>query len=113
MYKTLIDSINGNVEAQGVKAKFSAWMVMGSVEWENTSEEIKAYAYQAAIITGWSDKSLIEIVCNSYPFIDKNMAQFTIDLLQELKTKYPLEIIKIKKEFPKVILKDKYGLREI
>lgn len=109
----IIDSINGNIQAQGIKVRFPAWMVMGSPEWENTPEQIKAYAYQAATITGWSDEALVTAVCGAYQFIDKHMARFTIEVLQDLKTKYPLEVIEDKRELPTVILRDEYGSREL
>jgi len=93
-FERIIESINGNVQAQGIRIKFKNWMVMGSEEWNNTPDKIKAYAYQAALSTGWSDESLINAVCAVYEFIDKNRAKIIISLLSDMAKEYPLEVTK-------------------
>jgi hypothetical protein len=88
----IIESINGNVQSQGIKVKFAAWMIMGSQEWNETPDQIKAYAYQAALVTGWTNQSLINTACGAYPHMDKYMAKFTIEHLVDLVKEHPLEI---------------------
>lgn len=100
-FKRIIESIDGNVQAQGIKIRFPAWMVMGSAEWQETPEEIKAYAYQAAMTTGWTHRSLINAVCASYPHIDKHMAASTIDYLCFLAKEHTLEVEGKEKQSPK------------
>jgi hypothetical protein len=112
-FQRVIDTLDGCVNAQGIKVKFPAWMVMGSKEWDATPEQVKAYAYQAALVTGWTNKSLIAAVCSVYEFVDSHMANFTIELLEDLAKKYPLEVEGKEKEPPKVTLVDGYGSREI
>jgi hypothetical protein len=92
VFQRIIDSINGSVQSQGVKIKFPAWMVIGSDEWNSTTDQKRAYAYQAALVTGWTNSSLIKAVCEVYEFIDEHMAKFTIQLLEDLVKEYPLEI---------------------
>jgi hypothetical protein len=92
-FQRLIDTIDGNIQSQGIKVRFPAWMVIGSPEWEITPERIKAYAYQAAKTTGWSDESLINAVTAAYKHIDKHMAKFTIETLKILAEEYKLEVI--------------------
>lgn len=111
--KKIIESINGNVQAQGFKIDFPAWMVMGSVEWQAASDKDRAYAYQAAEVTGWSDAALMKTVCNAYEFISEHTAKVTIDLLKELKIEYPLEIIDNKKESPEVTIRYQHGSKKL
>ncbi len=91
-WKCIISTLDGNVQSQGIKARFPEWMVIGSPEWDQTPDKMKAYAYQAAKATGWSDKSLIEAVCSVYEHIDEFMAKFTLSVLEDLKKEYPLEV---------------------
>jgi len=112
-FQRVIDTLDGCINAQGIKVKFPAWMVMGSKEWDATPDQIKAYAYQAALVTGWTDKSLIQAVCSVYEFIDAHAASFTIRLLEDLAKQYPLEVKEKKKELPKVTLSDGDGAREL
>lgn len=88
----IIETLEGNVQSQGIKVKFSNWMVIGSEEWNETPDQIKAYAYQAAKVCGWSEESLKTLVVGVYKHIDKDMANFTISELEHLTKIYPLEI---------------------
>lgn len=103
-FQRIIDTIDGNVQSKNIKVKFSAWMVIGSKEWEETSDETKAHAYQAALALGWTKESLIKTVCAVYDHIDPHMAKFTVSLLEELSETHTLQIEKIKKEKPKVVI---------
>ena len=112
-FQCIIDTLDGCVNAQGIKVKFPAWMVMGSKEWDATPDQIKAYAYQAALVTGWSKDALMKAVCSVYDFVDIHAAQFTIDLLESLTKQYPLEIEGKERKPLQVTLKDGYGSRKI
>ncbi len=113
-FRRIVDTLDWCVQAQGIKVRFPAWMVMGSQEWNAISDQTRAYAYQAAKITGWSKQSLIAAVCNLYEFIDKHVANFTIDFLEDLVKEYPLEVEEVRKiEAPKITLTDGTGVREL
>lgn len=91
VYQTVISTINGDVQAQGFKVNFPAWMVLGSLEWAKTPDRIKAYAYQAAKSCGWSDDSLIQAVVAVHQHIDRTVAELTLSELKELERQYPLK----------------------
>ncbi len=112
-FQRIIDTLDGCVNAQGIKVKFPAWMVMGSKEWDATPDQIKAYAYQAAKVTGWTNESLVKAVCNVYEFVDVHMAKYTVSLLEDMTKQYPLEVENKKKESPKLTLIDGRGSREL
>jgi hypothetical protein len=101
VFRRIIDSLDGNIQAQGIKVRFPAWMVIGSLEWMETPEEIKAYAYQAALVTGWTNEALINAACAVYPHIDKHTAKFTIEHLIDLVKEFPLQVEGKPKEPPK------------
>ena len=112
-YQRVIDTLDGSVQAQGIKIKFPAWMVMGSPEWNKTPDNIKAHAFQAALVTGWSRISLTTAVCVVYEHIDIHMANFTVDVLEDLVMQYPLTVTERKKSPPKVTIVDGYGSRDL
>jgi hypothetical protein len=84
--------LNGCVQAQGIKVNIENWLIMGSEAWNKTPDNIKAWAYQAACITGWTDEALIHIATNKYKHIDADMAKITIDLLKDLSSEHKLEV---------------------
>jgi hypothetical protein len=84
--------LNGCVQAQGIKVNIENWLVMGSREWNETPDNIKAWAYQAAGVTGWSNEALVRIVTDKYKHIDEEMAQITINLLKDLSSEHKLEV---------------------
>lgn len=85
-------SLNGCIQAQGFKVNIENWLVMGSAEWNETPDEIKAGAYQAAIITGWTDAALKMILNRKYSFMDDDMCNIVLNMLKEWAVQYPLEI---------------------
>ena len=89
--KAVINSINGSVQSQGIRVDVDAWLLIGSKEWEATPDEVKAYAYQAALATGWTDEALINAVVTNYSHLDRAMMEFVIEELHALKQAYPLE----------------------
>lgn len=89
VFRTIITTIDGNVQSEGIKIRFPGWMVIGSSEWLESSDEIKAHAYQAAKKHGWSDESLVKSVVAVHQHIDRKMAEFTISELQEMSKSHP------------------------
>jgi hypothetical protein len=87
------DILNGSVQSQGFRVGVENWLAMGSPEWDSTPDEIKAGAYQAAGITGWSDIALKAILIKKCPFMNEDMAGTVLDILKDLARQYPLEII--------------------
>ena len=87
-------TLNGCVQAQGVKVNIENWLVMGSPEWNETPDEVKAWAYQAAGVTGWTDAALKMILAHKCPFMDDDMCGVVLDMLKEWAVAYPLEIKK-------------------
>lgn len=92
MQDAVIDSINGSVQSQGIKVNIENWLVIGCKEYDETPDEVKAYAYQAAHLTGWTDMSLTNAVSRKYPHLDADMLQFVFDNLKELSEKHKLEV---------------------
>ncbi len=91
---TVLSQLDGSVQSQGVPISFNAWLNMGSDEWKATDERTKAYAYQAAMATGWTDegiKSLLKITC---PHILPSLMNYTFECLQLYANTYPVEIVK-------------------
>lgn len=97
-------SLNGSVQSQGLKIDIKAWLDMGSQEWKDTENRVKAAAYQAAKVCGWTDAGLKAIIIGEYgPRIDQFMADVTIETLQDLAKEHPVEVEQIyeqKKETP-------------
>lgn len=91
MAKRMIESLDGIVQSYGLKVRFKNWMVMGSDEWNETPETVKSYVYQIAKSCGWTEGALKNLLVSAYPYIDKNMAEFTISELVGLAIRYPLE----------------------
>jgi hypothetical protein len=108
----IIDSIDGNVHSKRIKIKFPAWMVMGSPEWDKTTDEDRAYAYQAALAMGWTKESLAKVVCSAYTHVDKHFANFTLEFLTELASVNPCNFEK-RKNRPKVVITDGSCSREL
>lgn len=88
----VISSINGSVQSQGIKVTVDNWLKMGCDEWKSTPEEVRAYAYQAARITGWTDKALCSAISRVYPHLDNDMMKFVIEELQALAKQHPLQV---------------------
>jgi hypothetical protein len=94
MEKTMnkVSMINGSVQSQGIRVDVRDWLDMGSEGWRKTPEEIKAAAYQAAKVTGWTDKGICALILSEFgPRIDEFQANLTLELLKEYEAKYPLE----------------------
>lgn len=80
----MIISLEGDLQAKGVKIPLKAWLVLGSMPWLETSDKMRAEAYSKARKSGWTEEALLKIMCAAFPHIDKYMALFTIDLLKEI-----------------------------
>ena len=91
--KTVLNTLDGAVQSQGVHVGARDWLDMGSDGWAETSDQMKAYAYQAAMITGWNDDSLSEMMLELFPHLQPSIMLHTIKLLKELTGKYPVEVV--------------------
>jgi hypothetical protein len=60
----IANSLNGSVYSQGIKINYVAWLDMGSAEWQETDPKLKAAAYQAALVCGWTDTGLKNFILN-------------------------------------------------
>lgn len=88
--KTLVlETLDGNVQSQGIKVSHRDWLDMGSENWNKTPNNIKAFAYQAALSTGWCDDALIQNMISTYSHLDENVLKITLSDLQELSKKFP------------------------
>lgn len=88
----LIDALDGSVQSQRIKISARDWLDIGSAEWAKTPHAVKAAAYQAAKITGWTDAGLKNVMLKSWgPRIDEPMADYVLNLLSEWSKEYPLE----------------------
>lgn len=85
-------SLNGCVQSQGIRVNIENWLVMGSDEWNETPDQIKAWAYQAAGVTGWTDAALSLILTNKCPFMNDDMCVTILNMLKEWAAEYPLEV---------------------
>lgn len=85
-------SLNGCVQSQGIKVSLENWLVMGSKEWEETPNEVKAWAYQAAGVTGWTDAAIRMILIKKCPWFDNDMCTVVLNLLKEWVEEYPLKV---------------------
>ena len=88
----ILDTLNGSVYSQGIKIDARDWLDMGSEGWRATTDKQKAAAYQAAKVTGWTDKGLYEIMIKQFgPRIDEFQADLTLGLLRDYEKEYPIE----------------------
>jgi hypothetical protein len=104
----LINALNGSVQSQGVKVDAPGWLDMSSKEWINTPDKAKATAYQAAKVTGWTDKALLNLMIQK-PVITEVEAKITLEFLQDLEKKFPIPVESIL-EFPQYSQETKYFL---
>lgn len=88
----VINALNGSVQSQGIRVDVRDWLDIGSKGWRTTSEKVKAAAYQAAKVTGWTDKGLHALMLKEFaPRIDEFQADLTLEILQDFEKKYPVE----------------------
>jgi len=88
----LLSSLDGSVQAQGIRVGHRDWLDMGSPGWQETEDNVKAAAYQAAHVTGWEDCRLQEIMQSCYCHITDHLMVTTIECLKELAEQYPLHV---------------------
>lgn len=106
---SVLVSLDGSVQSQGVKVSARDWLDMGSETWASTPDEVKAAAYQAAQVTGWKDSGLIKIMVDNWgPRIDEDTAKFTLETLKELAQQHPVAVEEVyKDETPAPVFKIK------
>jgi hypothetical protein len=94
-----IVSLDGSVQRQGIKVSARDWLDMGSETWAKTPDKVKALAYQAAQITGWTDAGLIKLMTGTWgPRIDEDTAKFTLETLRELSKENPADVEEVYKD---------------
>ena len=94
-----IVSLDGSVQRQGVKVSARDWLDIGSEIWATTPDKVKALAYQASQVTGWTDTGLIKLMVKTWgPRIDEDTAKFTIETLQELSKQHPAVVEEVYKD---------------
>ena len=106
MSNPMIASLNGSVHSQGIKIDICSWLDIGSKEWQDTDAKLKAGAYQAAKVCGWTDQGLTAIITSQYgPRIDQFMADVTIETLRDLAKEYPIEVEQVYEEKKETLFK--------
>lgn len=90
--KTVLSSLNGSVHSQGVKVNERAWLDMGSKDWAETPDAVKAAAFQAAKVTGWTEESIKDIMMECYPHIKEFLIDQTLETLRDLEQQFPCEV---------------------
>jgi hypothetical protein len=91
-------SLDGAVQSQGIKLSCRDWLDMGSETWSTTSDKDKAFAYQAALATGWKDEGLLKLMVGAWkPRVDEDVAKFTLQMLKDLVTEYPAQVEEVYK----------------
>jgi len=92
-------ALDSSVQGQGVRVGFRDWLDIGSEGWKSTPDKVKAAAYQAAKLNGWTDKGLVSIIVHEFgPRVDEDMAKFTLDCLKDAEKEHPFEIVEEKKQ---------------
>src|SRR5258708_5190894 len=92
-------ALDSSVQSQGVKVNFRDWLDMGPENWSATPDRVKAAAYQAVLVNGWTKRGLISIMLNEFgPRVDEDTAKFTLECLEDFAKEHPFEIINEKKE---------------
>lgn len=87
------ETLNGAVQGQGVKVDVRHWLDMGSKEWKECPDEVKAAAYQAALLSGWTEQGLIRVMLSEFkPRVDEEWAKTTIATLKEMLESYPVVV---------------------
>jgi hypothetical protein len=86
-------SLDGAIQSQGIRIPIRGWLDIGSKEWQDTEAKEKGLAYQAALVCGWTDQGLLAFIKSKYaPRIDDQMAQVTLEALQDWAKEFPVEI---------------------
>jgi hypothetical protein len=89
----ILTSLEGDIQSQGIRISASAWLDFGSEDWKKTSDKAKAYAYQAAKITGWSETAIRNIASHFFPHHKPDFQDYIFSHLRFLESQYPAEII--------------------
>lgn len=91
MQNMLENTLNGCVQSQGIKANIENWLIMGAEEWDKTPDQVKAWAYQAAGVTGWTDAALKNVLKSKLSYMDDDMSEVVLNILKDLSNTYKLE----------------------
>jgi hypothetical protein len=89
----LFDALDGDVYSQGIKVDHRSWLDMGSEGWHNTTDELKAAAYQVAIKVGsWDEAQIRSMMLRHYKHLTGSVMDLTLETLRGLVEQYPLHI---------------------
>lgn len=86
-----IDMLESSLQSQGIKCGHRGILDLGSKEWQDTPEKIKAIAYQSLIQDGWSEGGITDIMTRKYKHLSESTMQFTFKKLNEYAEKHPVE----------------------
>lgn len=87
-----IKLLDGTVQSQGIKVSCSGWLDIGSEEYSKTPDQVKAWAYQAAIISGWTDKGIKKVVLDNWGYrITETLADDILETLKLMALEFPVE----------------------
>src|SRR5437660_953560 len=93
--------LDGSVQSQGIRVSARDWLDMGSEEWAKTDNRVKAAAYQAALVTGWTEDGLRSVMTHAWgPRVDDDVATFVLALLRELAEEFPVQVEDVYKVEP-------------
>lgn len=95
LVELLLSQLDGSVQSQGIRVSAKSWLDMGSDEWKEVDDKTKAYAYQAAQLTGWKDEAIKEVVNHAFPYLN-SVIDYTLIQLKELAKQYPVDVVEEK-----------------
>jgi hypothetical protein len=82
--------LDSAVQSCGLKIVCSQWLDMGSLDYPNTPDEVKAAAYQAAKIRGYQDEGILAAMCELMgPRYDDDTGRFVLNELKDLASQNP------------------------
>jgi hypothetical protein len=94
-----LNSLNGDVQRQGIKLDVLDWLDMGSETWRTTPEKDKAAAYQAAKVSGWTDNGLMKLMVKAWgPRVDEDSAKTALEILQIFAELHPVPVEEVYKD---------------
>ena len=90
--ETVLNALDGDVQAQGIKLDHRQWLDAGSEDYARIADDLKAAAWQAALVRGWDEDQIKSLMLQQYPHLDEQFMSLSIKNLKELSEKYPFEV---------------------
>jgi hypothetical protein len=78
----IVNSLNGDIYAAGIKIDMRAWLDMGSSEWHNTDPSVRAAAFKAAINAGWTENGLSAIMVRNFKHLTPADMEMAFEILK-------------------------------